>query len=83
MFSTCARNRLLLCSFYEHNLELADYKRMAVVLAGISSRFIISINDHPDIREVFNNFEIKSMSLKYTVSKDKQTTGKKLLVSNF
>ena len=56
---------------------------MATVLAGIESRFILSINDHPDIREVFNGFGIKPVSLKYTVSKGKQTTGRELVITNF
>ncbi len=31
---------------------------MAQILAGIKSKFILSINDHPDIREVFQAFNI-------------------------
>jgi DNA adenine methylase len=69
--------------YYEHNLDLSDYKKMAAELAGIKGKFILSINDHPDIREVFRSFQINTVSLKYTVSKGKQTTGQELLVSNF
>jgi DNA adenine methylase len=69
--------------FYEHNLELADYKKMAAELAGIKGKFILSINDHPDILEVFGSFRINPVSLKYTVARRKQTNGRELLVSNF
>ncbi len=31
---------------------------MAQILAGIKSKFILSINDHPDIREIFQAFNI-------------------------
>jgi DNA adenine methylase len=68
--------------FYAHNLELADYEKMATVLAGIHSRFILSINDHPDIREVFKKFTIKPVTLNYSVSKGKQTLGRELLITN-
>jgi len=68
--------------FYAHNLELKDFQRMAEVLAGIKSRFILSINDHPDIRDVFKEFKIRPVSLKYTVSKGKQIKGKELVVAN-
>ena len=71
------------CPFYAHNLELADFKKMASVLAGIKSRFILSINDHPDIREVFKEFGVKPVSLNYTVSKGKHTTGRELLITNY
>jgi DNA adenine methylase len=69
--------------FYAHNLQLTDYERMATILSGIRSRFILSINDHPDIRKICKGFEIKPVSLKYTVSQGKQTTGRELLISNF
>lgn len=68
---------------YAHDLNLSDYKRMASVLAGIKSQFILSINDRPEIREVFKEFEIKAVSLKYTVSKGTQTTGRELLIMNY
>jgi DNA adenine methylase len=61
---------------------LADYEKMATVLAGIHSRFILSINDHPDIREVFKKFTIKPVTLNYSVSKGKQTLGRELLITN-
>ena len=68
---------------YVHNLELSDYQKMASVLAGIKSRFILRINDHPDIWVVFKWFKIKPVKLKYMVSKGKQATGRKLLVTNY
>ena len=69
--------------FYAHNLELSDYQQMASVFAGINSRFILSINDNPEIREVFDGFEIKPVTLNYTVSRGKQTKGRELLITNF
>jgi DNA adenine methylase len=68
--------------FYNHNLELSEFQKMAAVMAGIQSRFILSINDHPDIREVFKAFDVKPVTLNYTVSKGQQTTGRELLIMN-
>ncbi|WP_170302213.1 DNA adenine methylase [Desulfosarcina widdelii] len=68
--------------FYAHNLKLEDFQLMAEVLAGIKSKFILSINDHPDIRDVFKEFKIRPVSLKYTVSKGRQMKGKELVVMN-
>ncbi len=68
--------------FYKHNLEMADYQRMADVLAGIKSRFILSINDHPEIREVSSRFDIRPVTLNYSASKGKQTVGRELLIRN-
>jgi len=69
--------------YYEHNLELEDYRDMARILAGIKAKFILSINDHPEMREVFCNFKVRAVTLKYTVAKGKQMQGKELLITNY
>jgi len=69
--------------YYNHNLVLEDYQEMAEILDKIKGRFILSINDHPEMREVFKRFKIKQASLKYSVSKGPLKEAKELLVSNF
>ncbi|MBW2606150.1 MAG: DNA adenine methylase [Deltaproteobacteria bacterium] len=69
--------------YYQHNLELDDYQKMAEILSGIKAKFILSINDHREIRSIFNSFNMKPVSLKYTVAVKKSKTGKELLISNF
>ena len=69
--------------YYEHNLELKDYQHIAQILSNIKARFILSLNDHPDIRETFKDFNIKPVAIKYSVSKGKQTAGKELLITNY
>ena len=43
-------------------------------LAESKGKFMLSINDHPDIRELFKDFRITQLELAYTVGRDK--TGK-------
>jgi DNA adenine methylase len=69
--------------YYEHNLVLEDYKEMAEILAGVKAKFILSINDHSDIRDIFNSFIVKPVSVAYSASKGACTKGNELLVSNF
>lgn len=69
--------------YYNFNMELADFVSMAQVLTKLESSFILSINDHADIREVFKAFNIKPVTLKYTASKGQQTEGRELLITNF
>lgn len=69
--------------YYTQNMDLKDYREMAKILAGIKSSFILSINDVPEIREIFKAFKIKPVELKYSVSKGKQTQGRELLISNY
>lgn len=69
--------------YYNHNMDLKDFCKMARVMATVDAKFVLSINDHSDIREVFKPFNIKPVQLNYSVSKGKQTKGKELLISNY
>ncbi len=72
-----------LAPYYKHNMELPDYEEMASILSGIKGNFLLSINDTPEMREVFQKFTVEPVTLKYSVAKEKATTGKELLISNF
>jgi len=69
--------------YYTHNLVFADYREMADILGKVKGRFILSINDHPDIREVFAGFDIDTVRLRYSASGKKQQEASELLISNF
>lgn len=43
------------------------YERMASLMASVAGVMIVSINDHPDIREVFRDFPMKAVDITYTV----------------
>lgn len=40
---------------------------MADVLRGISGRFILSLNDRPEVRRIFAGFEIEEVGVRYTI----------------
>lgn len=46
-----------------------DFYDLAEVLAGIKGRFMMTINDTPEIREIFKRFWIEEVELKYSMSK--------------
>lgn len=53
---------------YGRNIfERQDYARLADVLASIKGRFILSINDTPEIRETFSRFKREEVSTSYTI----------------
>lgn len=54
---------------YEHNFVEKDFYDLAEVLAGIKGRFMMTINDTPEIREIFKRFSIEEVALKYSMSK--------------
>jgi len=58
------------------------YAEMAEILRNIKGAFILSINDVPEIRAIFDGFEIDAVTLTYTVSKSGSTEAQELIVSN-
>lgn len=45
----------------------ADFEAMADALSTLKGRFILSINDRPEIRDLFGRFELRPVELTYTV----------------
>lgn len=61
-----------------------DFTRLRDVLSGIQGKFIMSINDVPEIRETFKDFLIEEVRTSYTIAgADKQRKVTELLISNY
>ena len=69
--------------YYKHNMVLYDYLKMAEILDGVKGKFLLTINDLPEMREVFKGFSLKEVSLKYSVSSKNPTEGKELIFTNY
>ena len=68
---------------YRHNFEDADFEVLAERLRALKGKFILSLNDHPDVRRIFSDFSIRETSLVYT---SKRYAGKRfseLLITNY
>jgi DNA adenine methylase len=62
-----------------------DFARMAALLAGIKGRFLMSINDVPEIRKLFAAFTLTEVKTSYSIGKsgDRAPERPELLISNF
>lgn len=47
--------------------DRSEFETMAEVLEGISGRFILSLNDHPEVRRIFAKFDIEKVPTTYSV----------------
>lgn len=68
---------------YNFNLEENDFVDMAKRLAGLRGKFLLSLNDVPDVRRIFRGFHFREIELAYTAQ---QTAGKRypeLLIANY
>lgn len=70
--------------FYNHNFyKIEEYQAMAKILKTINGRFILSINDDPEIRSTFADFYIQPVTVPYSVKSGHSKDGKELFISNF
>lgn len=54
-------------------------------LKNIKGKFLLTINDHPQVREWYKEFNIKEVQVNYSVSKEKTARGKynELIITNY
>ena len=62
--------------------ERADFQRMADMLRETEGHFILSINDVPEVREIFSGFHFEKARLKYTASAGATTDARELIISD-
>lgn len=54
---------------YGESFPFCEYEKIAELMRAMQGKAILSINDHPNIRELFKGFRIEETSLRYTVGK--------------
>jgi DNA adenine methylase len=68
---------------YNFNFTEADFVELARRLASIHGKFVLSLNDVPEVRRIFRQFHFREIDLAYTAQ---QTAGKRfreLLITNY
>ena len=59
-----------------------DFARMAEILRDIEGRFILSLNDRPEVRELFGEFKIETVSTRYSANARATRRVDELLIGN-
>jgi DNA adenine methylase len=60
-----------------------DFIVISELLTNIAGKFILSINDVPEIRRIFSRFDIIPVTTHYTLGKGKKTAANELVIKNF
>ena len=68
---------------YRHNFSEADFAKLAECVKQIRGKFILSLNDVPEVRKLFGGFEIQEVELHYTSQKAAGKRYKEVLIMNF
>lgn len=68
---------------YRFNLDHDDFVKMANLLSSLKGKFVLSLNDVPQVREIFKQFSIRGVELSYTAQKVAGKRFKEVLITNF
>jgi len=68
---------------YRFNFSEEDFKGLAERLGRVRGKFILSLNDLPQVREVFRPFHFRGLELHYTAQRKPGKRFKEVLISNF
>lgn len=68
---------------YKFNLDPEDFRLMAERLGAIGGKFVLSLNDVPEVRAIFKSFRIKGIEMPYTAQKHAGRRYRELLITNF
>jgi DNA adenine methylase len=69
--------------YYKFNFSEKDYIEMAKQLKKIKGRFLLSLNDVPEIRRIFAAFEIMPLQMTYSSQRKAGKRYQELLISNY
>ncbi|WP_165177436.1 hypothetical protein [Desulfovibrio sp. ZJ369] len=60
-----------------------DFNVLAELLGRIEGKFILSLNDKPEVRKLFSGFTFEEVEVAYTCSNGKNLKSPELLIRNF
>ncbi len=69
--------------YYKFNFTAKDYIELAERLAKLKGRFLLSLNDVPEIRRIFVGFHITTLKMTYSSQRKAGKQYQELLISNY
>ena len=67
---------------YRFNFSENDFKELAQRLGRLEGKFILSLNDVPEVRKIFAGFKLREIDLPYTAQREAGKRFRELLISN-
>ena len=68
---------------YRYNFEESDFQKLAEQLREIKGKFVLTLNDVPEVRTLFHRFHIHGVELPYTAQKHAGRRYREVLIANF
>jgi DNA adenine methylase len=68
---------------YKFNFEKEDFIKFERRLRELKGKFILTLNDEPEVRALFSRFTIKPVQLAYSAQQENGKKFNELLITNF
>jgi DNA adenine methylase len=68
---------------YRYNFTTADFEKFEERLRDLHGKFVLSLNDTPEVRILFHRFTIRDVELAYSAQKQAGRKYGELLITNF
>jgi DNA adenine methylase len=68
---------------YRHNFEPEDFATLAERLKALQGKFLLSLNDVPQVRALFGDFTIREIDIHYTAQKSAGRRYRELIITNY
>jgi len=68
---------------YRYNFTTADFEQLAERLRVLQGKFVLSLNDTPEVRALFHGFTIRDIELSYSAQKHAGRKYGEVLITNF
>jgi DNA adenine methylase len=68
---------------YKFNFSQTDFHELEARLRALKGRFILSLDDRPEVRDLFAAFRMQTVDLTYTAKRDTRVRHRELLITNF
>lgn len=68
---------------YGVDFPFAEYERMASWMRAAKGKVVLSINDHPDIRRVFDGFAFVPLQIRYSIAREGREAAGELIIKNW
>jgi DNA adenine methylase len=70
-------------ALYRFNLQAKDFEGLAERLKTITGKFVLSLNDVPEVRALYCDFNVEEIALAYSAQKKAGQRYRELLIKNF
>jgi len=68
---------------YRFNFSEDDFMKLEERLRDIRGKFVLSLNDLPEVRQLFQKFKLREIALHYTAQRKAGKRFRELLITNF